>query len=57
MKPTYEQLVQTLDGLAADVESVYKALADGRKPIISIGQFRRLETVKDTVMKAKADIA
>ena len=57
MKPTYDELAKVLTGLSLDTENTYKALRVGNTPIISIGQWSRLNLAKETAARAIADIA
>lgn len=57
MKPTYEELAKTILGLSNDTDHVYKMLSAGETPIITIGQWGRLETARKVAQKALADIA
>lgn len=42
-----------IESALADYEAVTQAIADGRTPIISVGQFRRLDAAKTSLAKLK----
>lgn len=51
----HAELVATLAGLLCDTKATYEACATAKNgPIISIGQFRRLDTVADLLAKIEA---
>lgn len=54
LKPTYQQLTKAFIVILADYQDTVNTIADGRTPVISLGQFGRIDAAHALLDAAEA---